>query len=421
MVEKQPEPWEKIAWSDEHLQIIYREWGNNLMRKHKLNVAMHYFEKSLELKDDDPKAQYFLSLCQKYVALCESSYNAAIRGLSVLNTNQPLNLQVCNALYDLNDFEFSALELKAKGRRFTGHKIKSFEEKFEIVESNISESLGEALFQFIQEYKQYFQIIVALREKIENPDERPRWKILRDNHECDVMSIMEEIEPLVHPRERARLSRGYKIFNQKYLNNSAIDVNFIKFLKTNKTLLLPQSKISPILKEVTESNYNIVIKFLRMLQARNPLYTEKMLRCPDKARCAKEKQDNLNRIQYTTRRMMFVILHHIKRLRNLGNIHEITRYVEQVMGDFIILKTHRLVPWKFEFINEVYNILALSYMDQVFIPKFLDGFESLRAKLHIMLRIPLPDERLTVNQFIFGDKSTWLEPEAIDYSYIRYK
>lgn len=419
-VSNNPEPWEKILWSDEHLQIIYRECGNNLMRKQKLSIAMDYFERSLELKDDDPKALYFLSMCQKYVALCESSYNAAIRGLKVLNSNQPLNLQVCNALYDLNDFECAALELKSKGRRFKGHKIKAFQEKFEIVESNISESLGEALFEFIQEYKQYFKLITLMRQKLENPDERPRWKILRDNKECDVLSILEEFEPLVHPRERARRLRGYKIFNQKYLNSSAIDVDFIKFLKTNKTLLLPQSSITPILKEVAENDYNIIIRFLRMLQARNPLYTVKLKRCPDKKRCLEEKQDNLARIQYTTRRMMFVALNHIRRLRKQRNVNELSSYVEQVMGDYIILKTHRLIPWKFEFINEVYNTLALAHMDQVFIPKFLDRIETSKERLHVLLNIPLADERLVVNKFVFGDRSTWLEPEAIDYAYIRY-
>lgn len=420
MVEKNPEPWEKILWSDETLQIIYREWGNNLMRRQKLNIAMHYYEMSLELKDDDPKALYCMSLCQRYVTQCEAAYNAAIKALTVLDTSQPLNLQACNALYDLNDLEFAALEFKSKGRRFTGHKIKSFEEKFQIAESNIAESLGDALFQFIQEYKQYFKLIALMREKLENPDERPRWKILRDNRECDVLSILEEFEPLVHPRERARLSRGYKIFNQRYLKNSAIDVDFIKYLKTNKTLLLPQSRITPILKEVAEDNYNIVIKFLRMLQARNPLYTEKLVRCPSKEKCLKEKQHNLNRIQYTTRRMMFVILYHIKRLRKLGNIPELSKYVEQVMGDYIILKTNRLIPWKFEFINEVYNILALAHMDQVFIPNDLDDRESSKVQLQTLMNIPLTDERLIVNKFVFGDKSTWVEPEAIDYPYIRY-
>lgn len=421
MVERQEQPWEKIGWSDEHLQIIYRECGNNLMRKQKLNVAVHYFEKSLELRDDDPKALYFLSLCQKYVALCEASYNSAIRGLSFVDTNQPLNLQVCNALYDLNHLEHAGLELKSKGRRFTGHKIKAFEEKFTVVESNLMDSLGDSLFAFIQEYKQYFKEIIRMRDKLENPDERPRWKILRANNECDILSVIEEIEPLVHPRERARLSRGYKIFNQKYLNNSAIDVGFLKLLKTNKTLLLPQSRISPALKEVANSNYDIVIKFLRMLQARNPLYNVRLNRCPKKEKCVKEKNDNLNRIQYSTRRMMFIILENMKNLRGQGNLHEISRYTEQVMGDYIILKTHRLIPWKFEFINEVYNILGLAYFDQVQIPKFLDTFETSKEKLFALLRLPLPDERLTVNQFIFGQKSTWVEPEAIDYEYIRYK
>lgn len=421
MVDKPLAPWEKIAWSEEHLQVIYRECANNLMRKQKLRVAIHYFEKSLEIRDDDPKALYYLSLCQKYVALCEASYSSAIRGLSVLPLNQPLNLQVCNALYDLNELEMAGVELKTKGRQFIGYKTKAFNEKFDTVESNLMDSLGDALFQFIQEYKQYFKKIVEIREKLENPDERPMWKILRDNHECDILSILEEVELLVHPRERARLARGYKIFNQKYLNNSAIDVDFLKFLKTDKTLLLPQSSISPILKDVVDTNYQIVIKFLRMLQARNPLYSIRMKRCPDKKRCAKEKQDNLNRIQYSTRRMMFIILNTIKRLRQQGNIHEISRYIEEVMGDYIILKTHRLMPWKFEFINEVYNTLALAYLDNVFVPNFLDNFDSAKQKLYALLGVPLHDEVVTVNTIVFGDRSTWTEPEAIDYAYIRYK
>lgn len=421
MVERAAEPWEQIAWSDEFLQIIYRECGNNLMRKQKLDVAVHYFEKSLALGGKDPKALYFLSLCQQNLAFCESSYDSAIRGLSLLDSNQPLNLRVCDALYDLNDLEKAGLECKSKGRRFTGRKVKAFQQKYEVVESNLSDSLGESLFQFIQEYKQYFNVVLKMREKLESRDERPMWKILRDNNECDILSILEEVEPLIHPRERARLSRGYKIFNQKYLNKSAIDVSFLKYLKTNKTLLLPQSNVSPVLKEVVESKYNIVIRFLRMLQARNPLYNEKLKRCPNKARCVKERNDNLSRIQYSTRRMMFIILHNMKRLREQGNTKEISKFTEKVMGDYIILKTHRLIPWKFEFINEVYNILALTYFDQIYIPEDLDTLESSKQKLYALMGLPSPDERLVVNKFTFGDKSTWVEPEAIDYSYIRYK
>lgn len=421
MVERGLEPWEKILWSDEYLQIIYREWANNFMRKQKRSAAIHYFKKSLELKDDDPKALYFLSLCEKDFAMVGASYNSILRAFQVAEKNQPVNLQICDALYDLNDFEHSGVELKSKSRLFTGYKIKPFEHKFDVVEGNISDSLGDALHDFIQEYKKYFQIIKAMRIKEENPDERPQWKIQRDNQECDVVSIIEEIEPLVHPRERARLARGYKIFNSRYLKNSAIDVEFLKFLKTNKTLLLPQSNITPVLKKVAENNYEIIIKFERMLQARSPLYHEKLMRCPSKPRCRKETEDNLNRIQYSTRRMMFLILNHIKEFRKTRNMDDLSKYVELVMGDLIILKTHRLIPWKFEFINEVYNTLGLAYMDFVVIPSSLDLVETGKERLHVMLGLPLPDERLTVNQFVFGDKSTWLEPEATDYPYIRYK
>lgn len=89
------------------------------------------------------------------------------------------------------------------------------------------------------------------------------------------------------------------------------------------------------------------------------------------------------------------------------------------MGDYFVLKTHRVMPWKFEYINEVYNTLALAHADcYVVIEDLLQYKES--ERLLVLLRMPT-DKYKDVVQFVFGDKSTYQEPDAPDYALIGYK
>lgn len=123
------------------------------------------------------------------------------------------------------------------------------------------------------------------------------------------------------PRELARRHRAFKVFNQIYFNKSWIDVLFLKQLRENKNLLWPQSKVStPFLRDLCNTKYDVLKKFLKMLQARSPLYTEQWRKCPNKRIGAKRKEEHLNRVQYQTRRTMFSQLRAIRRLREEGDI-----------------------------------------------------------------------------------------------------
>lgn len=93
------------------------------------------------------------------------------------------------------------------------------------------------------------------------------------------------------------------------------------------------------------------------------------------------------------------------------------------MGDYVVLKTHRVMPWKFEFLNEVYNTLALAYTDRYVKP--FEGISVAEGKKNInliqLLRIPTDKNKDRSVPFVFGDKSTYQEPDAIDYTLIAYK
>lgn len=75
------------------------------------------------------------------------------------------------------------------------------------------------------------------------------------------------------------------------------------------------------------------------------------------------------------------------------------------MGDYYVLKTKRVMCWKFEFICEVYNILGLALSEQYRIPK------NVKFNRKVLLRIfHLPEEKFTeFKPFVFGDRSTYQE------------
>ncbi|XP_065364632.1 uncharacterized protein p-cup [Calliphora vicina] len=414
------QPWERIAWSPEHEQIIYRDWGLFYTHKQQLDIAVHYYNKSLDLKSDDPKALYFRSRCKRNIAQTDGALEDGLAAMAIDDNNAPINLEICDALYELNKFEDYKVQLHDNTRKFFGKKVAAFLNRLIVVDENFKDTIGETLGPFILKNEKYFAAVLEKIEREKHIDPRPLWKILKDQEKCDVLSILEKEELLLSPRELARRRRAFKVFNQIYFNKSWIDVIFLKHLRENKNLLLPQSKVStPFLRQLTHTKYDVVIKFLKMLQARSPLYTEQARKCPDKKIFDMHREAHLNRVQYQTRRTMLSEMRNIRSLRQKGDIEKLSKHVESVMGDYVVLKTHRVMPWKFEYINEVYNTLALAHADRYTISDTILQVKE-KERLLVLLRMPT-DKYKDVVQFVFGDKSTYQEPDAPDYALMAYK
>ncbi|XP_054730577.1 uncharacterized protein LOC129239244 [Anastrepha obliqua] len=422
MQEVQVLPWEKIAWSDEHVQILYRDWGLFYTHKQQLDIAANYYNKSLELKDDDSRALYFRSQCKRSIAQTQGALEDGLAAGAIEPNNAPINLEICDALYELNQFENCKMELHDNTHVFYGNKVAAFENRLVVVNENFNDSIGETLGPFIMRNEKIFEKVLHYLERRKYVDPRPLWKILREQGKCDVLSMLEKEEVLLSPREVARRERAFKVFNQIYYNKSWIDVLFLKDLRENPHLLLPQCKVStPFLRHLAHTKYEVLKKFLKMLQARSPLYNEQMRKCPDKTVWEKHREAHLNHIQYQTRRNMLTILRTIRQMRAKGKIDKLSKYVEEVMGDYVVLKTHRVMPWKFEFLNEVYNTLALAYID-----RYIERINSQpvhfnKNRLLHLLRIPTDKNKDRAVSFVFGDKSTYQEPDATDYTMIAYK
>lgn len=62
--------------------------------------------------------------------------------------------------------------------------------------------------------------------------------------------------------------------------------------------------------------------------------------------------------------------------------------MDEVTGDYVTIKTHRIMPWKFEFINEVYNYLGLARINEYKISSAIKTLSG-RTRLLNLLKIPI--------------------------------
>ncbi|XP_022222891.1 uncharacterized protein LOC111074426 [Drosophila obscura] len=412
--------WMKIDWSPEIEHGIYKDWGSYYSGRRRENMAMYYYNKALSMLPEDYVTLYHRSQTKRKNAQTEGALKDCAEAQRILKglkiKNAPINLEICDALYELNQLEIAKAELHDNTRLFKGNKTKSFEKRLIVVDENIKNCCGEELTQFIASNEKLLihvkEMDLKARNQVQN---KPLWKILKEQNKCDVLSIQEIEDELLSPLEIARRGRAFDVFNQIYLDKSWIDVVFLKKLLRNPTLLLEQCRNSKyFLGALNKKKYDELKKFLKMLHARAPMYYLRYNKFTNKKLMDKFREDYLYRMQYQTSRNMLSVLRSIRRLRAAGNVTKLSKYVEEVMGDYVVLKTDRIMPWKFEFMNEVYNTLALAFAEQCTVPPDKNRHSDKNALLKL-LRLPT-DKSWDVQNFVFGDRSTHQDADISDPS-----
>ncbi|XP_034478936.1 uncharacterized protein LOC117785141 [Drosophila innubila] len=409
--------WAKIGWNSKVQHDIYRDWGTYYAHRRRLNFAQYYYTKSLEFDENDYLTLYRRSMTKRKAAEIKGSLEdarvAAAMGQKKRGPNCPINLQICDNLFELNQFENCNCELRDNLRRFIGVKARNFELRRKVVDDVIKDVTGKGLSLFYLNFQKVVEQVSAILKANEMQDKRPMWKILKEQEKCDVLSIPEVEEENPSPLEIARRKRAFNVIHQNYLNLSWHDVLFMKTIRKNPNLLLEQCTNSKnFLANLSQSQYDIVRRFIKMIHSRNPLYYVSFLKFSNKKMLEKNKEAYLFGIQYQTHRNMIADLRQIRRLRKEKRLKSLAEYVEKVMGDYYVTKTNRVMCWKFEFINEVYNTLALALTEQYYVPKFFKQFSTHSALLSL-LRQPANKIKDAV-PFVFGDRSTYQDGDAKD-------
>ncbi|XP_064551354.1 uncharacterized protein wa-cup isoform X2 [Drosophila montana] len=381
-VQKHLEPWQVVKWTDDQLRAMYTDWGSYFAHRHNLNAGSRYFDAALKLDPGDTKVLLRRSQIKRTLARAPEALIDCVNAKNTLRRRNryafdpAINLEICDALYESNKFEDSKRNLHHNLRIFCYSQARPLQNRLSVVNGNMYDALSDETAPAVHRLIDKMTSGLSKRPTYVKPD-------------CDVLSILEKKEEFLSPLEKKRRERRFKTYNQAYLHKSWMDVSFLKRLRENPNLLLKESvESAQYLKTLANENYKTIRTFTKMLHARCPMYSKHFQTYPNNELYLKNQEENFFRIQYQTRRNMFKILRTIRALISKHELNKLTKFVDEVTGDYVTIKTHRIMPWKFEFINEVYNYLGLARINEYKISS-TDKTLAGRTRLLTLLKIPI--------------------------------
>ncbi|KAH8278359.1 hypothetical protein KR018_000314, partial [Drosophila ironensis] len=382
------QPWEIVAWSPEQLTSMYSDWSQYLSRQLRYSQSLKCVNNALDLDPTNTRALLRRSqILRKMGRAPEALKDCHLAEDVLMTTKQPVrkstvSLEFCDALYESNRLEDSKIRLHNHLRQFSKAHGLPVVNRLHVVDQNFQDILSEDTTMAVQHLINRMMV-----KKSKEPKEV--------KGDCDVVSILEK-EPIhVSPLEKARRQRHFKIYNQTYLKRCWLDVAFLKRLRNDQNVMPKHCKQSKFVGSVIEDNYKTVRTLTKMLHTQCPLYAQHRLRYPNEALYTKQQEENLYRIQYQTRRNMFKILRSIRQFIRVGDLEKLSTFVDEVTGDYTTIKTNRVMPWKFVFLNEVFNYLGLARINEYKIPSTMTVLQG-RQRLLTLFRLPTDKMELKV-------------------------
>ncbi|XP_017112673.1 uncharacterized protein LOC108136186 [Drosophila elegans] len=451
-------PWQRVDWRSCMQSQIYGDWGIFYNRRQLKRSALDSFGRAMTVCKEaapppappscpmarntgpahlrscfdaeagvcrgDYKSLFQRSRCQRSMARPELALldvRRAQRALELFRRpNEACALvttgiiaEKCDALVDANEFESGLTTLHLEGRLFGGQFADS---RFRQIKQKIlgvfDDTLGESLRPFMQQHCDVLGEVARRRKELAAQVPRPLWKEMRERGQCDVQSVLVKAPEQLTPLEKARRRLSERLYNYNYMGRSADDVALLRHLRSDRNFLDPlRLMTTPPLRQLSEEQYTIVRRFMKMMHARNPLYNrlytmQRHGRIGEQERRQRLREMHLFHVQYRTRRDCLRMLHELHRRRREGLDPEgLSDYVERTMSVHFELKTQRTLPWKWEFLNDVYNTLALAYCDRCTVPDNVDFLEA--QNRHILYQFRSEEVRdMTVS---VGGSNIYLE------------
>lgn len=114
---------------------------------------------------------------------------------------------------------------------------------------------------------------------------------------------------------------------------------------------------------------------------------------------------------------MFVHIKKCNEYREQRELSKLIEFSEKILTTFYLTTPDKYMPRKYEFITEICNIIGLAHMDKI---KFKSDYPEVSEKqLRYIFNIPIIDTNPV--KYIFGDRSTYINPAASDIQYLRLK
>lgn len=401
-------------------QAVHRDWGIYYKRLNRFDVAQSNFEESLELSEGSAYRPFI----EKSKCLLEKGKPAEALSVAEKCINEfPNRLDAQdhrnNCIYELNQFEKSLVEAYRTYHR--NERARDGKGRIDLIDNTIMQSIGSKVGPCLNQMRkrvQKWHDYELSRQK----EDRPAWEPIKEE-DCDVVSVKEETSHKIMTKiQKIKQRAQIKSTRSYYFNAStADDISFLESLRTDKRLILPQTPHSneQILNAI-DVNLTSIKKCEEMMWHRKPLYAK--IDYKDQGVIEKGKRERLMRLKEQCRVTAFKQLNRIKKLSSSGNHQQLLDYVEEIMYNFYERTTKRAFPRKFEFMNEIYNIVGLSLLEKYKIPKDITKIPQ-KDRLQVILDVPPDkknDERISQPK-TFGSRDDFIDPEATDTGYQEYK
>ncbi|XP_063704016.1 uncharacterized protein LOC134833581 [Culicoides brevitarsis] len=416
---KKPPNWRVFDFPERQQKFIHHQWGQHYQRHGEFEAAIENYEKSKEIRDEREFCETLHDLGRTFLQKTEvEKAKKTLKGTKC-KENHRNNLLECDILFDGNEFEKNLICTNNKKREVKDPSYKSydFQERIDVTEEIFRHTIDDKAGDCLLEHRKIIPKLIFDSDI----DPRPLWKQRRDQNQCDVMSVLDLQEKIPHLKDLQRKEQNTRFVSQVCLGPAWEDLFFLRDLPKHKAFILPQAKGSETpLKEIINESYSKAQKNLKMLHARNPIYTYKkiMFRSPELG--AKTKEKNLFRDMYQNRRDAFTQLARVRRLRKEKNVEKLVNYTEKVLSEFYQTKSIKRFPRKFEFVTELCNIVALAFVEQLRIPPNL-MVVPLRERMHLLFDVQMVQEKFDEIEYEFGNRSTYRDPLKVDTSFMSYK
>lgn len=409
----------------------HRDWGDYYKRRGQLSLATEHFETAFQIN----KAAFIplleRSRCAQFAGQLADAVAKADECLALYPDTIAAHNQRTACIYDDNQFEQS---LSAYYNTFYEKHTKHPTDHHDIETgaSTIHRAIAPpgCLLNIRTKINRLQSAKHKQHQTAEGEFRPPMWKILRDNNDkCDVFSLDEKREHLLSnyyrpnkrcelsPLEQRRRDLNLRLKHTMYLHpNTTKDIQLLQSLMTDERLNLRQTAGSAEQMRNTISKHCAQIDQIEdMLYKREPFHARHA--GPNGRLCAENKRIGLQRLQAQARRDSFNFLATVKQLYAAGNVAPMFDFIEQIMTDYFPLKTLRILPRKWEIMDDIYNIAGMAYMRKLVVPPDLLQLPHSR-RMAALLQIPIEHKHTGNMQ---ASKEFGVRKPKLLNSYVRYR
>lgn len=368
--------------------IIYLGWGLHLKRVKRINGATIQFERSLQCNQ---KRRTLIELVKCYIDTnnLSKALETVEQSVGTYGACPETSHLIHDCLFGLNIFEEAIRHSCNIPRKYTSDHLAY---KFaDTVHETLTKVFRPTVEPLVHRYAHKAKAINEGHTHYVSakPEYGDDVEVL-ENREYDVESLCGQTHIADSPLDDRKLSAKKQIKNAHYFNATVDDhLKFWSDTLNHKHHIVSQFPMSSAaLNQILKVDIGHVDMCIEKLWSRRPLYTRQTI--PSKA-TNRIKANELKHLRNMSLQSAFSHISYQRKMALNSTLSQIICYTDTILTKFYAVTPESILPRKFEFINEICNLVALKYLEKALSIPY--NIMSLRkhGRLHCLLKIDSPE------------------------------